>query len=87
MISLFGIKQRAPEEFEPVRYSVFKRTVSLPRVGIPELKDVWALANDAENPKSRYGREIATLKLLDLSRNADDIHVRKQAKEALRYVS
>jgi hypothetical protein len=45
------------------------------------------LAADAENYQNRYGRDMATLKLLDLSRNAADTSIRKQAKEALRYVS
>jgi len=87
IVALFRRNQNTLEDSEPVHYSIFKRKINLPLVGIPELKDVWQLAADAENYQNRYGRDMATLKLLDLSRNAADTSIRKQAKEALRYVS
>ena len=86
MINLFRRKQNPVEDSEPVHYSVFKKPVSLPRVGIPELKDAWELAHDVVN-QDRYGSEIAQLTLLDLSRNADDAHDREQARLALQYVA
>jgi hypothetical protein len=79
----------AREDSEPVNYSILRNN-TLPLNGMylrPVLKDVWELAADAEDPKDRYKREIARLTLQDLSQNADNIHTRKQAKEALRYAS
>jgi len=87
MINLFRRKQNPAEDSEPVHYSILRNN-ALPLNGLhlkPVLKDVWELAADAEN-QDRYGREIATLTLLDISRNADDKYTRKQAKAALRYV-